>query len=68
MEFKTIKEIVISFDLDEETTEKLKKIQEANSDEEDRHFSEDCYLCEVLENLGFKKLVEQYWKTKKWWA
>lgn len=68
MEFKTIKEIIISFDFDEETTEKLKKIQEATSDKEDRHYSEDCYLCEVLEDLGFKKLVEQYWKTDKWWA
>lgn len=48
---------------------KLKKIQkEYAGDEEVRHIEEDYILCELLEELGYTRLIEQYNSTGKWYA
>jgi hypothetical protein len=39
-----------------------------NGDEEGDHTNVDKLLCELLEILGFKELIDTYGKIKKWYA
>ena len=39
-----------------------------NGDEEARHIYEDDLLCDLLTELGYEEIVEQYNKTGKWYA
>ena len=49
--------------------EKLKKIQdEYYDDTEAKHIYEDDLLCELLEKLGFNKIVSTYNDSNKWYA
>lgn len=55
--------------MEEKYINKLKKIQEEQKyDEEVRHGLEDELLCELLTELGYKKIVELYDSTDKWYA
>ena len=59
-------------DIEEKYLKELKKIQKhANDnwdDQEDRHIKEDGLLCDLLQELGYEKIVEQYYSTHKWYA
>ena len=49
--------------------EAIERISEAEKLEcEDYHVRADDILCEVLEKLGFKELVERYDSKSKWYA
>ena len=49
--------------------EAIERIQEAEKlDCEEYHVRADDVLCEVLEKLGFKALVERYDSKSKWYA
>ena len=61
--------VVIEENLEEEYLEKLKKIQdEYYDDTEAKHIYEDDLLCELLEKLGFNKIVSTYNDSNKWYA
>ena len=61
--------VVIEENLEEEYLEKLKKIQdEYYGDTEAKHICEDDLLCELLEKLGFHKIVSTYNDSNKWYA
>ena len=55
-----------SFDL-RPYMDKLKAAQE-NSDVESAHADADQALCDLLEALGYKKVIEEYNKVEKWYA
>ena len=55
-----------SFDL-RPYMDKLKAAQE-NPDVESAHADADQVLCDLLEFLGYKKVVEEYHKVEKWYA
>lgn len=46
---------------------RLKEAQE-NHDTEEAHADADNVLCDLLEALGYKKVVEAYNKVSKWYA
>lgn len=46
---------------------KLKKIQEFG-DTEGAHSMADGVLCDFLESLGYKDIVDEYDKVEKWYA
>lgn len=46
---------------------RLKEAQES-SDTESAHADADEVLCDLLEALGYKKVVEAYNKVDKWYA
>jgi hypothetical protein len=50
--------------------EMIKRLQvEVNSgDIEDGHGNADDILCELLEKIGYKEVVEIYHKVPKWYA
>lgn len=50
-----------------EATEKMKRIQN-NRDTEMAHFIADDLLCEILNEIGCKDLVDEYNKIEKWYA
>ena len=52
--------------LDKYIKKMLKEIK--NGDTESAHWNADCFLCEILEELGYKKLVDEYRKIHKWYA
>lgn len=61
--------VVIEKNLEEEYLEKLKEIQnECCNDTEVRHWKEDILLCDLLNKLGFKKIVSVYRNSDKWYA
>jgi len=39
-----------------------------NSDTEIAHGNADIWLCELLEKLGYKEVVDVYDKVEKWYA
>lgn len=45
----------------------LKEAQE-NTDTEVAHLDADQVLCDLLEALGYKKVVDAYHKVNKWYA
>lgn len=47
--------------------EELQKINQ-NYDTEAAHADADYVLCELLEKLGYKDIVEEYKKIEKWYA
>lgn len=50
--------------------EMVKRLQEEvnNDDTEDAHINADYILCELLEKLGYKDVVEKYNEVSKWYA
>lgn len=50
--------------------EMVKRLQEEvnNDDTECAHRNADYILCELLEKLGYKDVVEKYNKVSKWYA
>lgn len=61
--------VVIEENLEEEYLNKLKEIQdEYCNDTEVRHWKEDILLCDLLNKLGFKKIVSAYRNSDKWYA
>ena len=46
---------------------KLRKLQK-NKDIESAHCDADHVLCDLLETLGFKDVVQEYHKVKKWYS
>lgn len=61
--------VVIEENLEEEYLNKLKKIQDKYcNDTEVRHGKEDNLLCDLLNKLGFKKIVSAYSNSDKWYA
>jgi hypothetical protein len=67
-DYKTLSEI--EFDqLNKYYTEQMLSILTSNEDDEEgNHIVADAILCEILETLGFKELVELYEKIDKWYA
>ena len=55
-----------SFDL-RPYMERLKAAQD-NCDAESAHIYADTVLCDLLDALGYKKIVEEYNKVEKWYA
>lgn len=55
-----------SFDL-RPYMDKLKTAQ-GNPDIESAHADADQVLCDLLEALGYMKVVEEYHKVEKWYA
>lgn len=55
-----------SFDL-RSYMDRLKTAQE-NTDIESAHEDADDILCDLLEALGYKNVVEEYHKVEKWYA
>ena len=55
-----------SFDL-RPYMERLKAAQD-NCDVESAHVDADTVLCDLLDALGYKKIVEEYNKVEKWYA
>ena len=55
-----------SFDL-RSYMDRLKAAQD-NYDTESAHADADTVLCDLLEALGYKKVVEEYNKVEKWYA
>ncbi len=59
-------------EIEERYLKELKEIQKhANDgydDQERRHVEEDDLLCDLLQELGYNKIVEQYYLTSKWYA
>lgn len=47
--------------------EALKAAQQ-NNDTESAHVNADDILCNLLEDLGYKPIVEEYHKVDKWYA
>lgn len=56
-----------SFDL-RPYMDRLKAAQENFRDVESAHVDADQVLCDLLEALGYKQIVEEYDKVKKWYA
>lgn len=53
---------------DEEAKAKLVSIQEKYSnDTETRHLMEDKFIAELLSEIGYGSVAEQYMKTEKWY-
>ena len=48
----------------------IKKMENAIDNDffDDGHFQCDCVLCDLLEKLGYGKIVEIYDKQEKWYA
>lgn len=46
---------------------RLKAAQD-NCDTESAHADADTVLCDLLEALGYKKVVKEYNKVEKWYA
>lgn len=51
----------------------LKQMRQANKesrddDAESWHIKADDILCELLNELGFKQIVEEYGKVKRWYS
>ena len=44
------------------------KVAQGNCDVESAHADADKVLCDLLEALGYKKIVEEYNKVEKWYA
>ena len=56
-------------DLDTEYNIKLLDIEKKLvGDLESRHIMEDEILLEILKNLGFKKVINQFNRTEKWYS
>lgn len=55
-----------SFDL-RPYMDRLKAAQD-NCDTESAHADADTVLCDLLDALGYKKVVEEYDKVEKWYA
>ena len=55
-----------SFDL-RPYMERLKAAQD-KYDAESAHIDADTVLCDLLNALGYKKIVEEYNKVEKWYA
>lgn len=56
-------------EIKEKYLEKLIQIQKKYYDDtECRHDCEDELLCELLTELGYEEIVNQYNKTGKWYA
>lgn len=53
--------------LADEAIQELKKLQKTY-DTEANHVEADEILCELLKELGFEDVVEQYNKIKKWYS
>lgn len=51
----------------EEVIEKLVELQESN-DTEKAHGEADDLLCQLLDSLGFKDVVNAYIEIEKWYA
>ena len=51
----------------DEALRKMEKLAE-DGDYEDAHYDADRILCEVLEELGQKELVDAWVKVGKWYA
>lgn len=59
----------LRLDIKEIEKEAIERIQEAEKlDCEEYHVRADDILCDVLEKLGFKALVERYNSESKWYA
>ncbi len=43
------------------------KIEQNNGDTECAHSNADDYLCELLNELGFQDVIEEYNKIAKWY-
>lgn len=54
-------------ELKKQAIQKLKNIQLSN-DTECAHGAADDVLCDLLSDLGFKDVVEEYSKVDKWYA
>ena len=54
-------------EIKEKYLEKIKEVQNAVESLEERHYSEDKLLCELLTELGYKEIVEQYKSTAKYY-
>lgn len=53
----------------DEAIKKLKEIQnDTENDEEFCHINADNVLCDLLETLGYKEVVDEWDKIKKWYA
>ena len=48
----------------------IKRLEQAqeNCDVESAHTDADNVLCDLLKDLGYDKVVEEYNKVKKWYA
>lgn len=44
------------------------KVEQQNNDTEEAHANADGVLCNLLEELGYTKIVEEYDKVHKWYA
>jgi hypothetical protein len=53
-------------DLEKKYIKKIKKIED--EDQETAHVEADRILCQLLKELGFKKLVKKYQDIPKWYA
>lgn len=47
---------------------KMREIAKNGDDIENDHYAADAILCEVLEKLGFKELVDVWDGIHKWYA
>ena len=55
--------------MDNEDKMLLRLIELQNFDDyEEAHVEADNILCDLLESLGFNRMVEEYWKVPKWYA
>lgn len=54
--------------IEDKYIEKMKDIVDFGSDIESDHHNADYILCELLEELGYTKLVDLYYKVHKWYA
>lgn len=52
--------------LDDEFANRMRAANEG--DNETDHITADDLLCELLERMGFKKVIEEYRKIGKWYA
>lgn len=59
--------IMTTEELKERAIQKLKNVQSWN-DIESAHGAADNVLCDLLENLGFKDVIEEYNKINKYYA
>ena len=52
------------------SNEMVKRLQEEvdNGDNECAHRNADAIMCELLERLGYKEVVEKYNEVSKWYA
>ena len=52
------------------SNEMVKRLQEEvdNGDNECAHRNADYIMCELLERLGYKEVVEKYNEVSKWYA